>query len=114
MQNVHFSSAVFRANIWDILNLEDIQNMAKYTEAKKNSNKKWDSQNLERISVTFPVGSLEQIASAAEITGQSKNAFCRSAILSAASAALNPAGDHDSISGSAEDQPQTAPETDTE
>lgn len=87
-----------------------------YTEAQKASNKKWDKENLERLSVVFRRGALEQIASAAGKAGKSKNAFCRDAIMSAVSAALNLAGDRDSISGSAEDQPQTAPEwkTDTE
>ena len=61
--------------------------MAKYTEKKKAANRKWDSQNLERTSVTFSVGTLERIAAAAEKSGQSKNAFCRYAILTALQAA---------------------------
>ena len=85
-----------------------------YTEAQKASAKKWDSKNLERLSIAFPVGSLEQIKKAAVSVGMSQNAFCKTAIMSAVSAALNPAGDHDSISGSTEDQPQTAPEAGTE
>lgn len=35
--------------------------MAKYTEAKKEGNKRWDSQNLDRISIALPKGSREAI-----------------------------------------------------
>lgn len=52
--------------------------MAKYTDAKKNANKSWDSKNLDRISVALPKGSKEALKAHAESTGESVNKFiCR-------------------------------------
>lgn len=55
--------------------------MAKYTEARKNANKTWDSKNLDRISVALPKGSKEALKAHAESTGESMNAFITRAVM---------------------------------
>lgn len=52
----------------------------KYTEAKKNSNLKWDTANLDRMSLAFPKGSRETIKAHAAAQGESINAFIKRAI----------------------------------
>lgn len=52
----------------------------KYTEAQKQSAKKWDAANLDRISIALPKGSKEEIKSHAESKGESMNAFISRAI----------------------------------
>lgn len=52
----------------------------KYTEAKKNSNLKWDTANLDRMSLAFPKGSRETIKAHAAAQGESTNAFIKRAI----------------------------------
>ena len=52
----------------------------KYTEAKKNSNLKWDSANLDRLSIALPKGSRETIKAHAAEQGESTNAFIKRAI----------------------------------
>lgn len=52
--------------------------MSKYTEAKKEGNKRWDAKNLDRFSVAMPKGSKEAIKAHAESKGESVNGFiCR-------------------------------------
>lgn len=55
--------------------------MAKYTEARKNANKTWDSKHLDRISVALPKGSKDALKAHAESTGESMNAFISRAIM---------------------------------
>jgi len=52
----------------------------KYTEAKKNSNLKWDTANLDRLSLALPKGSREAIKAHAAAQGESTNAFIKRAI----------------------------------
>lgn len=52
----------------------------KYTEAKKNSNLKWDTANLDRMSLALPKGSREAIKAHAAALGESTNAFIKRAI----------------------------------
>lgn len=54
--------------------------MQKYTEAKKEGNKRWDAKNLDRISIALPKGSKEEIKSHAERQGESVNGFISRAI----------------------------------
>ena len=50
----------------------------KYTEAKKEGNRRWDAANLDRMSIAFPKGTKAEIQAATAITGESMNAFiCR-------------------------------------
>lgn len=53
---------------------------AKYTEKKKNSNKKWDSENLDRMSLAMPKGKKDKIKAHAEAQGESANKFINRAI----------------------------------
>ena len=52
----------------------------KYTEARKEGNKKWDSENLDRLSIALPKGSRDAIKAHAESRGESVNAFIKRAI----------------------------------
>lgn len=52
----------------------------KYTEARKNGNRKWDGENLDRISIALPKGSKELIKAHADSIGESMNAFINRAI----------------------------------
>ena len=52
----------------------------KYTEAKKINNRKWDSENLDRMSIALPQGEKERIKAHAEKRGESANAFIKRAI----------------------------------
>lgn len=52
----------------------------KYTEARKENNRKWDSANLDRISVALPKGSREKIKAYADKWGVSMNSFISKAI----------------------------------
>lgn len=55
--------------------------MAAYTEKKKISNKKWDSENLDRMSIALPKGMKDQIREHASAMGdKSANAFITRAI----------------------------------
>ena len=55
--------------------------MAAYTEKKKISNKKWDSENLDRMSIALPKGMKEKIREHASLMGdKSANAFITRAI----------------------------------
>ena len=55
--------------------------MTKYSEARKNANKNWDSKNLDRISMALPKGSKDALKNHAEKTGESVNAFINRAIM---------------------------------
>lgn len=52
----------------------------KYTEAVKQSNRKWDAANLDRLSIALPAGSREKIKAHAQAMGESTNAFIGRAI----------------------------------
>ncbi len=54
--------------------------MRKYTEAKKEGNRKWDANNLDRISIALPKGQKEVIQAAAKANGESVNAYIQRAI----------------------------------
>lgn len=53
----------------------------KYTEAQKNANRKWDAENLDRVSVALPRGAKEVIKAHAADMGESVNAFFNRAAL---------------------------------
>lgn len=50
------------------------------SEAKKKSNAKWDSANLDRLSIALPKGTKAQIKAAAESQGKTVNLFIKDAI----------------------------------
>lgn len=52
----------------------------KYTEKKKESNRKWDAANLDRLSIAVPKGKKDLIKAHAEARGESVNAFINRAI----------------------------------
>ena len=52
----------------------------KYTEARKEGNRKWDAANLDRLSIALPKGSRETIKAHATAQGESTNAFIKRAI----------------------------------
>lgn len=52
----------------------------KYTEARKEGNRKWDAANLDRLSIALPKGSREAIKTHAAAQGESTNAFIKRAI----------------------------------
>lgn len=54
--------------------------MAQYTEKKKESNRKWDAANLDRISIALPKGQKDIIKAHAESHGESVNGFISRAI----------------------------------
>lgn len=54
--------------------------MAKYTEARKTGNRKWDANNLDRMSIAVPKGSKAEIQAHAADMGESANAFINRAI----------------------------------
>ncbi len=55
--------------------------MAKYTDKKKASNLKWDSNNLDRISIAIPKGQKDTVKAAAAQRGESVNAYIYRAVL---------------------------------
>ena len=54
-----------------------------YNEKKRESNRRWDRANLDRLSVAFPVGSKDAIQDAADRAGKSMNRFIVDAVLEA-------------------------------
>ena len=56
--------------------------MAKYTDAKKASNRKWDANNIERLSFTVPKGQKATVKAAADEAGESINQYTQGALLS--------------------------------
>lgn len=52
----------------------------KYTEARKEGNRKWDAANLDRISIAVPKGKKDDIKAAAAEAGESMNQFIINAV----------------------------------
>ena len=52
----------------------------KYTEARKEGNRKWDTANLDRVSVAMPKGKKDIIKAHAEARSESVNGFINRAI----------------------------------
>ena len=52
----------------------------KYTEARKEGNRKWDTANLDRVSVAMPKGKKDIIKAHAEVHSESVNGFTNRAI----------------------------------
>lgn len=52
----------------------------KYTEARKEGNKKWDAANLDRISIAMPKGHKAKIQFHAAAQGKSVNGYINEAI----------------------------------
>ena len=52
----------------------------KYTEGVKQSNRKWDAANLDRISIAVPKGHKDTIKAHAEAKSESVNGFINRAI----------------------------------
>ena len=52
----------------------------KYTEARKEGNRKWDAANLDRISIAMPKGKKDDIKAAAEAAGESMNQYIIAAV----------------------------------
>ena len=52
----------------------------KYTEARKASNLKWDTANLDRVSLAMAKGKREIIKAAAAAAGESMNQYINTAI----------------------------------
>ena len=52
----------------------------KYTDARKDSNRKWDANNLDRMSIAVPKGMRDIIKAHAESQGESANGFINRAI----------------------------------
>ena len=52
----------------------------KYTDKKKESNRRWDAANLDRISIAVPKGRRDEIKRYAESVGESMNQFIIRAI----------------------------------
>lgn len=52
----------------------------KYTEARKEGNKRWDAANLDRLSIALPKGEREEIKNHASAMGESVNGFIKRAI----------------------------------
>ena len=53
----------------------------KYTEARKEGNRKWDAANLDRLSIALPKGSRDTIKAHATAQGESVNGFIGRAIM---------------------------------
>lgn len=52
----------------------------KYTEARKENNKKWDAANLDRVSIAIPKGRRDVIKAAAAAAGESMNQYIITAV----------------------------------
>lgn len=52
----------------------------KYTEARKEGNKRWDEKNLDRVSLAMPKGKKENIKAAAAAVGESMNQYILAAV----------------------------------
>jgi len=52
----------------------------KYTEARKEGNKRWDEKNLDRVSLAMPKGKKEDIKAAAAAVGESMNQYILAAV----------------------------------
>lgn len=60
--------------------MEEGKKKRKYTEGVKESNRKWDAANLDRLSVAAPKGTKARWKAAAEERGQSLNQFIVDAV----------------------------------
>lgn len=52
----------------------------KYTEARKEGNRKWDAANLDRVSIAMAKGKKDNIKAAASAVGESMNQYIVNAI----------------------------------
>lgn len=52
----------------------------KYTEARKEGNRRWDAANLDRVSIAMPKGKKDIIKAHADSQGESVNSFVNRAI----------------------------------
>lgn len=52
----------------------------KYTEARKEGNRRWDAANLDRLSIALPKGEKDVVKAHAESRGESVNGFIKRAI----------------------------------
>ena len=52
----------------------------KYTEARKEGNRKWDAANLDRISIAVAKGKKDSIKAAVSAAGESMNQYIAGAI----------------------------------
>lgn len=52
----------------------------KYTEARKEGNRKWDAANLDRVSIALPKGKKDEIKAAALAAGESMNQYIIAAV----------------------------------
>lgn len=52
----------------------------KYTEARKEGNRKWDAANLDRISIALPKGKKDDVKAAAVAVGESMNQYIINAV----------------------------------
>ena len=52
----------------------------KYTEAQKQSARKWDAANLDRISIAMPKGKKDEVKEAASAVSESMNQYIITAI----------------------------------
>lgn len=52
----------------------------KYTEARKEGNRKWDAANLDRVSIAMPKGKKDGVKAAAVAVGESMNQYIVTAI----------------------------------
>ena len=52
----------------------------KYTDARRDGNRRWDAANLDRISIALPKGTKDKIKAHAAIHGKSVNGFINEAI----------------------------------
>ena len=58
----------------------------KYTEARKAGNRKWDAENLDRLSIALPKGMKDRIKTAAERDGKSMNEYIKDLLTAAVGA----------------------------
>ena len=52
----------------------------KYTDARKEGNRKWDAANLDRVSIAMPKGKKDDIKAAASAVGESMNQYIINAV----------------------------------
>lgn len=52
----------------------------KYTDARKEGNRKWDSANLDRVSIAMAKGKKDDIKAAAAAAGESMNQYIINAV----------------------------------
>ena len=65
----------------------------KYTDKVRESNRKWDAANLDRMSIALPKGSRDAIKAHAAMHGESVNAFITRAIREAMERDATASGD---------------------